>query len=50
MIISINATVCAAADHGDDKERKIAGNDQWRTEPEAQKEGSDCRRSRNSRW
>ena len=28
MIIQINATVCAAADHGEDGRRKIAGSDQ----------------------
>ena len=27
MIIQINATVCAAVDHGDDERRKIAGSD-----------------------
>jgi hypothetical protein len=30
MIISINATVCAAADHGEEGQHKIAGNDQRR--------------------
>jgi len=30
MIIQINATVCAAADHGDGAWRKIAGRDRWR--------------------
>ena len=28
MIIQINATVCAVADHGDDGQRKVAGSDQ----------------------
>jgi hypothetical protein len=27
MIIQINATVCAAIDHGDDRQHKIAGSD-----------------------
>ena len=27
MIIQINATVCAALDHGDDRQHKIAGSD-----------------------
>ena len=27
MIIQINATVCAAVDHGEDRQHKIAGSD-----------------------
>ena len=27
MIIQINATVCAAVDHGEDRQQKIAGGD-----------------------
>ena len=30
MIIQINATVCAAADHGEDGQQKIAGGDKHR--------------------
>ena len=30
MIIQINATVCAAVDHGEDGQHKIAGSDQRR--------------------
>ncbi len=30
MIIQINATVCAAVDHGDDRRRRIADSDQRR--------------------
>jgi hypothetical protein len=29
MIIQINATVCAAADHGEDSQHKIAGGDHF---------------------
>jgi len=30
MIIQINATVCAAEDHGEDERQKIAGRDKHR--------------------
>ena len=30
MIIQINATVCAAVDHGEDEQRKIADSDERR--------------------
>ena len=36
MIIQINATVCAAADHGDDRQHKIAGSDQGKRVQEGQ--------------
>ena len=41
MIIQINATVCAAPDHGDDRQHKIAGRDQRKTVQERQARGID---------
>ena len=41
MIIQMNATVCAAEDHGDDVRHKIAGSDQRSRGAEAQEKASD---------
>jgi hypothetical protein len=41
MIIWINATVCAAADHGEDEQWKIAGGDKHRRVQEGEGEQSD---------
>ena len=41
MIIQINATVCAAVDHGDDMWHEIAGSDQGRKMQTGRERGSD---------
>ena len=41
MIIQINATVCAAVDHGDDRQHRIAGSDQRRRRRKVGKRASD---------
>ena len=41
MIIQINATVCAAADHGEDRQHKIAGSDQRNWVLRSREEASD---------
>ena len=40
MIIQINATVCAAVDHGEGRQHKIAGSDKRRMVQEGQGRGS----------
>ena len=40
MIIQINATVCAAVDHGEGEQLKIAGRDQRKMLQEGQGRGS----------
>ena len=40
MIIQINATVCAAVDHGEGGQLKIAGRDQRKMVQEGQERGS----------
>jgi len=48
MIISINATVCAAADHGEDWQHKIVRNDRRKTVQERRARGIDqgCKKVR----
>jgi len=40
MIIQINATVCAALDHGQGRQFKIAGRDQRKMVQESKERGS----------